>query len=211
MFNNIVIIASDAGFLIDTLREKLHDAGFKVMVAGNDSDLNAKIKIMYPRYIFLEECFLENRTDEFVNKIMKVYRQLHIVIWAACKIKPMAAARFIHAGAESFFSLRENGDSVEKILAAIAGGRRYCSADVEAVLDNENSIPIFGVPITKRELQIIRLFNKSDKEIAEMLSISISTVNFHKSNIYKKCTGKRKNEILSEAIGKGIIQPGELH
>jgi DNA-binding CsgD family transcriptional regulator len=82
---------------------------------------------------------------------------------------------------------------------------------VEAVLDNENSIPIFGVPITKRELQIIRLFNKSDKEIAEILSVSISTVNFHKSNIYKKCAGKRKNEILSEAIGKGIIQPGELH
>ena len=54
MINNIVIIASDAGILIDTLREKLHDAGFKVMVAGNDSDLNAKIKIMYPRYIFLE-------------------------------------------------------------------------------------------------------------------------------------------------------------
>ena len=211
MFNNIVIIASDAGFLIDTLREKLHDAGFKVMVAGNDSDLNAKIKIMYPRYIFLEECFLENRTDEFVYKIMNVYRQLHIVIWTACKIKPMAAARFIHAGAESFFSLRGNGDSVEKILAVIAGGRRYCPTDVEAVLDNENSIPIFGVPITKRELQIIRLFNKSDKEISEMLSISISTVNFHKTNIYKKCAGKRKNEILSEAISKGIILPEELH
>jgi DNA-binding NarL/FixJ family response regulator len=209
MFNN-VIIATTAGFLADMLKEKLKDIDYKVLVASNDIDLRARIKSVYPRFVFIEQCFCENDTDIFIHKIMKVHSNLHIVIWAASDIKPVIAARFIHAGAESFFSFRNTSDNIEKILALISRGRHYCPADVEAVLKYDFSMPIFSEPITKRELQIIKLFGNSDVEIAKILSLSVSTVKFHKTNIYRKFGGKRKNEILIEAVKKGLVLPEEL-
>jgi len=41
--NNIVIIASTAGFLVDTLRDLLRDIGYKTVVACNEIDLIQKI------------------------------------------------------------------------------------------------------------------------------------------------------------------------
>ena len=86
----------------------------------------------------------------------------------------------------------------------------YGPDNIEAALENDNTTPVFDVPLTKREIQIIRLFGYEDKEIAKKLSLSIHTVVFHKTNIYRKFPGKRKNKILSEAIKKGIIPPEEI-
>ena len=210
MINNSVIIASNAGFLVDMLREKMHDVDFRVIVANNDEDLSARLKISYFRFVFIEQCFSAKGTDDYLHRIMKSYRNSRIVIWTASDIPPNEAARYIHAGAESFFSLRDSRENVEKILNHIAMGKTYCPDDVEAVLDSDCSIPIFGVPLTDREIQIVKLFGYVDKEIARRLTVSVHTVVYHKTNIYKKCPGKRKNEILREAVKKGIINQEDL-
>ena len=203
--NNIVIIASTAGFLVDTLRDLLRDIGFKTVIANNDIDLAQKIKSAYPRYIFIEHCFMKNATDEFLVKIIKSYKNLHIIMWTASELTAEAEARFIYAGAESFFSLREKSEKVEEIFNRFLIGKTYCPADVEAVLGREISIPIIGVPLTGRETQIIKLIDKSDKVIAEILSITIGTVYFHKTNIYKKLGLTSKRELVCYANKNNFI------
>jgi len=42
--------------------------------------------------------------------------------------------------------------------------------------------------------------------IAEKLSITVSTVKYHKTNIYRKVGGIRKNEVITIAVRKGIIR-----
>ena len=207
---NSAVIASNAGFLVEALYNKLCDINFKVYLASNDKDLTTRIKFNFPRFIFLEHCFSADDTDNYIHKIIKVFRSLHIIIWTAFEIKPIEAARFIHAGAESFFSLRDSRENVEKILNRIAMGKTYCPDDVEAVLESDCSIPIFGVSLTDREIQIVKLFGYTDREIARRLTVSVHTVVYHKTNIYKKCPGKRKNEILREAVKKGIVNQEDL-
>jgi len=197
--DNIVIIASNAGFLVDILRDLLRDIGFKTLVANNDIDLIERIKTVYPRYVFLEHCFMKNATGEYLKKIMKSYHNLHIVMWTASELTADAAARFIYAGAESFISLRDKYENVENIFNRILIGKTYYSADVEAILGTEKSIPIIGVPLTGREIQVLRLIDKSDKEISKILLISVSTVYFHKTNIYKKLGITCKRELVSYA------------
>ena len=124
MINNSVIIASNAGFLVDTLREKLHDVDFRVIVANNDKDLSARLKINYFRFVFIEQCFNAKGTDDYLHRIMKLHHDLHIVIWTASDIPTIEAVRYIHAGAESFFSLRDTAENLEKILIKIANGLR---------------------------------------------------------------------------------------
>ena len=209
MINNIVIIASTSGFIAEMLKEKLKEFDFRVMIANDDLKLIERIKTSYPRYVFLEQCFFNNVTDDYIYRIMRNFHNLHIVIWTASDLAPVAAARFIHAGAESFFSLRDTVVNIEKILNLIVRGKRYYPDDVETALDSDNSLPIFNVHLTKRELQIEKLSDKSDQEILEILSISICTVKFHKSNIFKKSGRRRKSQVLIDAINKGVIDPKE--
>lgn len=209
MIDNIVIIASTAGCLVEMLSEILRDNHFKVLVANNNQELTERIKKIYPRYIFLEQCFNGSNTDEYLAKLKKSNQSLHIIMWTCNEIKPIIGARYIHAGAESFFTLREKKEKLEKILTRIRLGETYCPADVEAVLDKDFSIPIIGEPLTNREKEILKLSGYTNKKIASILSVTPHTVKYHKTNIFKKCGGERSFDIICNAISKGFIDLDE--
>ena len=206
MWNNSVIIASTAGFLVNAVREMLTDIGFKAVIVRDDTELTQKIRFSYPRYLFIENCFMNNNTENYVYNIMKVYNKLHIVLWTAGELTAEDAARFIYAGAESFFSLREKWEKVDAVLKRFLSGKTYCPPDVEEVLSNEKRIPVFGEGLSERQIQILRLIDKKDRVIGEILSITLDTVNFHKKNIYKKLGIDNKNELVSYAVENKYIK-----
>ena len=212
MRNNSVIIASTALFLADMLREKLRDAGLQVFVVANSNDLAGKIKAVYPRFIFLEHCFHGYGTDVFIQRLVKSNRNVSITVWTATEVKPNAAARFISAGADSFFSLRDTGSNIETVIFRIAGGRSYYPADVEAVLDKDCAYPAIGEELTRREIEIIKLSlaGKTNQQIGDALSVTIYTVKFHKRNIYRKCGGNTTVDILRNGVIRGIIKPEDF-
>ena len=211
MIHNSAVIATTAEFLADMLREKLHDVNFKVSVASNDKDLYSKINMTFPRLIFIEHCFHGHDTDDYIYKIMRFNQNLHIVIWAVCELNPVATARFIHAGAESYISFRDSVENIENILGFITKGKCYCPADVETALNAEAATPVVGKTFSKRETEIIKLLYKgnSNNDIAIILSISDNTVRFHKKNIYRKISGNKNSDIVRSGIEKKIIIPDE--
>ena len=212
MRNNGVIIATNAEILSGFLREKLRDAGLHVVVAATDIDLTTKIRSLFPRFIFLEHCFHGQGTDVFVQRTVKHNHNVRIVVWAASEVKPLAAARFITAGAESFFSLRDTESNLETILYRIAGGQPYYPADVGAVLDKDCAFPIIGEELTSREIEIIKLSaaGQTNRQIGEALSMSLHTVKFHRANIYRKCGGNRPVDILRNGLIQGIISSDDF-
>lgn len=207
MRDNSVIVATNAIILIQGLLEKLQKAGFLVYIATDDNELETKIKTHYPRFVFLEHCFHGSGTDEFIHDIMRINSNIRIVMWASSDIKPLAAARFIHAGAESFFSLRDSIENIEKIIFLIAAGNTYYPVDVDAALDRACIITARGKQFTKREREIMKLCvpGNTNEDIANILSISADTVKFHKGNIYRKLGGNKNNDILRKGIKIGII------
>jgi len=207
MRNNSVIIATNANFLANILKEKLQDAELQVFVAETDNELTNKIKAAFPSLIFLEHCFQGYGTDSFIQKMVKRNRNVRIAVWAVSELKPLAAARFIMAGAESFFSLRGTENHIETILYRIAGGRHYCPADVEAILDKESSCPAIGEELTNREIQVMKLSadGQSNQEVADILSVTVHTVKFHRANIYRKCGGNKAIDILRNGLKRGIF------
>ena len=212
MRSNSVIIATSAAFLAETLREKLRDAGLQVFVVGNDDDLAAKIRTVFPRFIFLEHCFHGYGTDAYIQKMVRQNRNVSITVWAVSEVKPLAAARFIAAGAESFFSLRDTDSNIQTIIFRITGGRNYCPAEVESALDRDCAYPAIGEELTRREIEIIKLSitGQTNQEIADNLSLTIHTVKFHKANIYRKCGGNTPVDILRNGLIRGIIHPEDF-
>jgi DNA-binding NarL/FixJ family response regulator len=207
MRGNSVIIATNASFLAGVLRDKLRDAEFQVFTAANDNDLTAKIKAAFPRFVFLEHCFHGHGTDSFVQRLTHYNQNARIVVWTAAEVKPLAAARFILAGAESFFSLRDTDSNIETIICRIAGGRRYCPADVETELEKDCAFPVIGEELTRREIEIMKMSveGKTNQQIGDTLSVSVHTVKYHKANIYRKCGGNTPVDILRNGLIRGII------
>jgi DNA-binding NarL/FixJ family response regulator len=213
MNNRGVIIASGAGCLAAVLRDTLQILDVRpVVVAPDDQTLTERITSGSPRLVLLENCFREEATEEYVLRLAKRYRDLRIAVWSASAVKPVIAARYVLAGAESFFSLREKDVNIAEVLRRIIAGQPYYPAGVKAVLDGGSYVPVFGGELTLREIETARLCadGKTTKEIAAALGVKAATVKAHKLHIYRKCGGNTPVDILRYGIMRGFISPEEL-
>ena len=66
---------------------------------------------------------------------------------------------------------------------------------------------IGDIPLTKRELEIVKLIaeDKSNLEIADKLFISVRTVETHRKNIMQKLQTKSAISLVHYAVQAGII------
>jgi DNA-binding NarL/FixJ family response regulator len=208
-----VIIATSAEFLADILRDALRDFDIRpVVTAHSEHELLEGIKNNYPRFVFLENCFRGPGTEEFILRTVKRDRDVRIVVWSAMAVKPVLAARYILAGAESYFSLREREENIAEILKVIVSGGRYCPREVQAVIDSDTYFPDMRGKLTLREMEIIKLIvsEQKNRKIAEALGICEATVKNHKAHIYRKCGGNTSVDILQYGLTQGVIRPEDL-
>jgi DNA-binding NarL/FixJ family response regulator len=210
---NGVIIATNADFLADILRDTLRDFDVRpVLAVRNENELLNGIRNTCPRFVFLENCFRGQGTEEFILRLTKRERDVRLVVWSAMAVKPVIAARYILAGAESYFSLRETDKSIAEILERIVRGRRYCPAEVKGVIESDTYFPDMSGKLTLREKEIIKLSitRKNNREIAETLGVQMSTVKSHKASIYRKCGGNTPVDMLRYGLVQGVIRLEDL-
>ncbi|MGZ4090016.1 MAG: LuxR C-terminal-related transcriptional regulator, partial [Bacteroidia bacterium] len=118
------------------------------------------------------------------------------------------------AGANGYllkdFKRTELFSAIEKVMK----GEIYTSRSVSQILANNYLNKEFShksgrskINITKREREIIELISLgySNKEIAEKILVSISTVDAHRYNILKKMEVKNTAEMIMKAIKMKII------
>jgi DNA-binding CsgD family transcriptional regulator len=67
-------------------------------------------------------------------------------------------------------------------------------------------ITIDGVALTKRDLIIIDMIKQDalDTAIADALEISVSTLGFHKKNLFEKCGVQTKTELIVKALNQHV-------
>jgi DNA-binding NarL/FixJ family response regulator len=213
MRNNSAIIATTADFLASILRDKLITMGIQLIdIALSDNDLANKIERVKYRLVFMENCFHGHGTEEYVLRLTKHTRGLRIIIWSAAALSPIIAYRFIIAGADSYFSLRDTKDNLTTILRRIAAGQKYFPDDVAKIFEKRTYMPLIGAKITVREIEIIKLSidGKTIKQIAIIMGVTVRTVKFHKTNLYRKCGGNTTIYLLRYGLTRGIICPEDL-
>jgi DNA-binding NarL/FixJ family response regulator len=213
MRNHGIIIATGAVFLAETLRDKLREFGTgPVVTARNEHELQEAVRKTYCRIVFLEHCFRGPGTEEYIARLAKREGGLRIAVWSAAAVKPVIAARYMLAGAESYFSLREGEEDIGEVLRAVLSGRRYCPAEVKAVLDSDTYFPDMGGTLTAREREIVKLSvtGRNNRERGEALGIRAATVKYHKAGIYRKCGGDTPVDILRYGLSLGVIRTEDL-
>lgn len=83
-----------------------------------------------------------------------------------------------------------------------------CSNNCRCLKWNSKSISINGNKLTPRQIEIISLFASDlpDKQIADQLHISESTLDTHKRHLFEKFNVQSKSGLITKAISNKIIQ-----
>jgi two-component system response regulator NreC len=119
------------------------------------------------------------------------------------------------AGASGCVLKRSMGKELVTAIQAAARGESYFSpAIAAAVLDDYRRLashptPDEVHPLTEREREILQLIaeGQTNREIADLLTLSIKTVQAHRANIMEKLGAHDRTELVKYAIRTGMIEP----
>lgn len=114
------------------------------------------------------------------------------------------------AGAISYLLKDVHSDKLaETIREAHQGRAMIDSAAAQALVASANDPSPPKEQLTKREQEVLVLLvgGKTNKEIADTLSLGEGTVRFHVSNILSKLGVSNRTEAASQALQLGLVQP----
>lgn len=111
----------------------------------------------------------------------------------------------LQAGASGYILKRALGSDLVGALRAVARGETYLHPAVSAVLVEEVQCP--GEPLTHREKEILVhiVHGEANPQIAASLSLSIKTVEWHRSNLMSKLNAHNAAELVRIALEQGLV------
>jgi len=122
--------------------------------------------------------------------------------------------RALKAGAKGYL-LKDSAEAdLIRAVHAVAGGKSFFSPAVSKVLldDYVRKLKRSGTEdsydlLTPREREILQLVaeGKSNKDIANLLNLSVHTIETHRSNIMEKLNLRGIPELILYAVRRGII------
>ncbi len=124
--------------------------------------------------------------------------------------------RAISAGAEGYLLKEDAHTDLISAIKTIQGGGTFISpligdqmADI-FVEKLRGKLESPTGPLTNREIQVLQLVaeGKTSKEIADLLFISMMTVQNHRTNIKRKLNIKKNADLVKYAIEKGYTSTG---
>jgi two-component system, NarL family, response regulator NreC len=122
--------------------------------------------------------------------------------------------RALDAGARGYLVKDATDEDLIPAVRAVAAGKPFFSPTVAAVLmeDYVRQLRARGLSdsydlLTDREREILQLLaeGRSNKEVAALLDVGLSTVETHRANLMQKLNLHNTAEIVLYAVRKGII------
>jgi DNA-binding NarL/FixJ family response regulator len=122
--------------------------------------------------------------------------------------------RALAAGARAYLLKDATDEDLIPALRAVAAGRRFFSPSVTGVLieDYVRQLQARGLTdsyhlLTDREREVLQLLaeGRSNKEVAALLDVGVSTIETHRANLMQKLNLHNTAEIVLYAVRKRII------
>lgn len=126
-------------------------------------------------------------------------------------------ARLLHSGISGFITHAESSHLLGPAIQAVAEGRIWASREIMRIyveLTSQRFTVSSGVEmLTARENQVLELLRKrySNREVAQLLRISESTVKFHVSNVLMKLKAHHRRDLVNTDLGgvSLLLEPGK--
>lgn len=212
-----IVLADDHVILRHGIK-KIIEGVADLEVVGEASDGIELLKFLHtltPDMIILDITMPKLRGIEAAIEIKMIYPEIKILILTMHK-----STQYLHhslaAGAEGYLLKEDAPKEIFFAIDTIRQGKIYISPLLYAELTSEMAqayktgrYAVLSEPLTLREREVLKLIaeEKSNKEIADVLVISIRTVQTHRASIKRKLNIRKTAGLVKYAIRKGYTTP----
>lgn len=211
---NKIILADDHSFIRVGLVQILKDEYPTVEiteVGDGESLINEVSKNDYD--LVISDLDMPGRSGLEALIQIKIIKPALPVLILSIYSEDLYAVRVLKAGASGY--LNKNAAPYELITAIqrIALGRKYITSELaEKLLSHMESDKEPHELLSNREFEVFKLLaiGKTITQIAEMLSLALTTVSTHRSRILEKLNLSNNSELTRYAITHNIISDIEL-
>jgi len=210
-----VLIVDDHTLLRAGLRSLLaQDPNIEIVgEAADGRDAVRAVGQLTPDLVLMDLTMPGMNGIEAVTEIKRRYPEVRILVMTLHKTEDFIHAS-LRAGADGYILKDATHDELRVAIRSVLQGKTYLSMDVSGKVvsgylgggKSASGSSVFDT-LTHREREILKLVaeGKSNKYIAEFLSLSVKTVEKHRSNLMKKLDLHNASTLTAYAIEKGLV------
>lgn len=210
-----VLLADDHGIVRSGLRSLLEsEPGVRVVGEAADGQHAVHLCEQKPVDILIVDIGMPKMNGiEVATRVHKLPHGPRVIILSMHSDESYIL-RALSAGAKAYLLKDTADEDLLPAIRAVAAGRPYFSSAIAAVLveDYVRQLQHRGMAdsydlLTDRERQVLQLLaeGRTNKEVATVLNIGLSTIETHRSRLMEKLKLHNTAEIVLYAVRKGII------
>lgn len=209
-----IILADDHSFIRLGLMQILKDEYPSIEITEvSDGESLIKEVMLHDFDLVISDLDMPGRSGlEALQQIKLIKPNLPVLI-LSIYTEDLYAVRVLKAGASGYMNKKAAPYELITALQRILLGRKYITPEIaERLLINIDTDKKPHELLTNRELEIFKLlaFGKTVTQIADSLSLALSTVSTHRIRILEKLSLSTNSELTRYAIAHHIISDIDL-
>lgn len=207
-----VAISDDHALVREGLRRILRERGFDIVgEAANGVEAIALVAKHEPDIILLDISMPEKDGIEATREIVALDVGTRVVI-LTMHTDEHYALRALRAGALGFILKDAKAEELATAIKNVYQGKRYLPPELERSFAEKYLQPEArdepAKKLSNREFEVMCLLamGLTNREIADKLTISVKTVDSHRSHVLKKLVLRNNSDITRYAIQHGFIR-----
>lgn len=207
-----VLIADDHALIREGLKKILKNEPDMTLAgeAANVQELNDQLKKLAVDVVLLDISMPGESGLDALKDLKQQNSRLPILILSVHP-EHRFAIRALKAGASGYITKESAVEELVQAIRKIVAGGKYVSLALAEQLATEleagNAKPLHET-LSNREYQVMRMIasGKKSSEIAEELSVSVSTVNTYRARIFEKMKMQSNVELTRYALENHLIE-----
>ncbi|MEI6289216.1 MAG: response regulator transcription factor [Chloroflexota bacterium] len=205
-----IFVADDHSLFRDGIISLLEAGGHDVIgQAGDGAAAVERVQILKPDLVLLDINMPVMNGIEALKAIKASSPEIKVVMLTVSEEDNYLLSA-IKAGADGYLLKHLNANEFLQSLDGLEKGEAAVTRAVASRLFkhvSQGSPEKIESPISEREIEVLKLVStgKSNREIAEELSVSENTVKFHIKNIIQKLNVSNRAEAVMVAVQKQIL------
>jgi len=187
-----VALVDDHQIVIDGLKAVLHQQQQVEIVVTANSGQEILIKLQqHPVDILLSDVMMEGMNGQQLARAVKQqFPHIKIIALSMSGAGDIVEEMINDADIHGYLLKQTDKEELLQAILKVHNGGQYFQPQILAALEQQSNRAkqVSDTRLTSREIEIIRLMEQdlSNKQLAEVLNISIRTVETHRKNIFKK-------------------------
>lgn len=206
-----VLIVDDHPLVRQGIRSELSKTpDIRVIDEAKDGeDAILKARRLKPNLILLDISLPGKNGYEVLRQLKAEMPQARVLILSTYPEKQYAV-RCLASGAHGYLTKESAPEELITAIRKVAQGRKYVSASIAELLATDLGVGSSRLPheeLTDREFQVLCLLGegKTVSQIAQLLSLSLSTINTHRAHILQKMNMETTAQLIRYAVDNHLV------